>query len=123
MVKLALGSLVVAGIYSLAPAPESQHVHQWKPSRAIERQYLKAYALREQSPQQGRCLLELWQRESGWRHDANNPESSAYGIAQVLRTPRTLTPYQQVDRGLKYIKHRYQTPCRAWRHWQRHEWY
>lgn len=34
--------------------------------------------------QQVTCLDELWTRESGWRADAKNPQSGAYGIAQAL---------------------------------------
>jgi len=30
------------------------------------------------------CLVNLWNRESGWRHTADNPTSSAYGIPQAL---------------------------------------
>jgi hypothetical protein len=30
------------------------------------------------------ALKELWSRESGWRHDAANPSSSARGIPQAM---------------------------------------
>jgi len=33
---------------------------------------------------QWNALVELWMRESGWKHTADNPTSSAYGIPQAL---------------------------------------
>lgn len=59
-----------------------------------------------------RCLEILWNRESQWDPRANNPKSSAYGIPQLLKL-KELDPYKQIDLGLKYITHRYQTPCKA----------
>jgi hypothetical protein len=61
------------------------------------------------------CLHELWHRESRWKHTADNPRSSAYGIPQILGLSPELNPYQQVDRGLDYIAHRHSSPCRALR--------
>ena len=56
---------------------------------------------------------ELWHRESRWNPKADNPRSSAYGIPQILRLSEKLSPIQQIDRGVAYIVHRYDTPCRA----------
>ena len=61
---------------------------------------------------QYRCLVELWTLESHWNHKANNPKSSAYGIPQLLNM-RSTNPYRQIELGLKYIAHRYDTPCKA----------
>jgi hypothetical protein len=70
-----------------------------------------------------RALLKLWGKESAWEHTADNPESSAYGIAQVLNTkPGTPAPLQ-IERGLEYIQHRYDKPSIAWSHWRKHNWY
>lgn len=69
------------------------------------------------------ALAKLWGKESAWNHKADNPRSSAYGIAQVLNTPRNSTIEYQVNNGLKYIVHRYGTPERAWAFWQRNGWY
>lgn len=69
------------------------------------------------------ALAALWGKESGWNWRAKNPRSSAYGIAQVLGTPEGSTIEYQVNMGLKYIVHRYDTPSNAWRHWQRNGWY
>ena len=69
------------------------------------------------------CLRELWQRESGWRWKADNPTSSAYGIAQVLKTPKHYTPRKQIRKGLEYISKRYGSPCRALQHHNNNNWY
>ena len=65
-----------------------------------------------------RCLELLWNAESRWDPRANNPNSSAWGIPQMLKL-KLLDPYRQIDAGLKYIAHRYKTPCKAWAHHQR----
>lgn len=69
-----------------------------------------------------RCLEKLWQKESNWRHEADNPTSSAFGIAQMLNETAT-HPAEQIENGIRYIIHRYGTPCDAWKFWQRHYWY
>ena len=69
------------------------------------------------------ALVKLWGKESAWNYRAKNPHSSAYGIAQVLGTPHGSTIEYQVNMGLKYIVHRYDTPTKAWSFWQRNGWY
>jgi hypothetical protein len=70
-----------------------------------------------------RSLLKLWGKESAWNHHADNPDSTAYGIAQVLNTkPGTPAPLQ-IEKGLEYIHHRYGKPSIAWAHWRKHGWY
>lgn len=68
------------------------------------------------------CLSKLYGKESAWNHLADNPHSSAFGIPQILGL-KTLDPFKQIDLGIKYIKHRYDTPCKAWRFHQKHGWY
>ncbi len=62
-----------------------------------------------------RCLELLWHYESRWNPRSDNPKSTAYGIPQLLRY-KEKDPYKQIDRGLKYIEHRYKTACKAWIH-------
>jgi hypothetical protein len=64
------------------------------------------------------CLIALWTRESRFDNHARpldgagRPRSSAFGIAQHLgETSRD--PATQILRGLRYISHRHDTPCRA----------
>jgi len=83
------------------------------------------------SARQHSCLVKLWNKESNWRWNADNPSSSAYGIPQALpgrkmasagRDWRT-NPVTQIKWGLKYIKGRYGSPCGAWSHSKARGWY
>jgi hypothetical protein len=73
------------------------------------------------------CLASLWGKESGWNPKAFNPIKvggrNAGGIPQILGLSPKLPAHVQIDRGLKYIKHRYSNPCRAWAFWQKGKWY
>ncbi|WP_298462147.1 ubiquitin-like domain-containing protein [uncultured Cellulomonas sp.] len=77
------------------------------------------------------CLVKLWKKESGWRVDAANPRSSAYGIPQALPGSKMASagadwrtnPATQITWGLGYIAGRYGTPCGAWSHSQAKHWY
>jgi hypothetical protein len=67
------------------------------------------------------CLQDLWNRESGWRYDAENA-SGAYGIPQALPGSKMASagpdwetnPATQIKWGLTYIKGLYGNPCSAW---------
>jgi hypothetical protein len=63
-----------------------------------------------------KCLEYLWSSESRFDHYADNPESSAFGIAQRLGE-RSENPRIQILKGLRYVSHRYDTPCKAWAFW------
>ena len=69
------------------------------------------------------CLDELIFRESSWDKDAANPKSSAYGLFQMLKTKPETPLRKQTERGIKYIKHRYDTPCNAISFHNRKGWY
>lgn len=72
---------------------------------------------------QRKCVYKLFYKESRFDHLAKNQQgSSAYGIAQVLHET-SKDPAIQILNAYKYIKHRYQTPCRAWSHHVRRNWY
>jgi hypothetical protein len=68
------------------------------------------------------CLLDLWNHESGWRYDAENPVTGAYGIPQALPGSKMASagadwetnPATQIRWGLGYIKEIYGNPCNAW---------
>ncbi|WP_433181128.1 lytic transglycosylase domain-containing protein [Actinoallomurus sp. CA-150999] len=76
------------------------------------------------------CLVNLWNRESGWNTHAANP-SGAYGIPQALPGSKMASAGSdwqnnattQIKWGLGYIKSRYSTPCGAWGHSQSTGWY
>jgi len=60
------------------------------------------------------CLKSLWTNESRFDHFAQNPASSAFGIAQLLGE-RSREPALQILRGLRYIDRRYGSPCKAYK--------
>lgn len=77
------------------------------------------------------ALKTLWHNESGWDNNAQNPTSTAYGIAQFLDStwagfgPKTSDPKKQIEYGIQYIKSRPDyggpvngTPSRALAMWQ-----
>jgi uncharacterized protein YabE (DUF348 family) len=77
------------------------------------------------------CLVNLWNRESGWRVNASNAYSGAYGIPQALPGSKMASagadwqtnPATQITWGLGYIAGRYGTPCGAWGHFTSTGWY
>ena len=77
------------------------------------------------------CLVALWNKESGWRVNAYNPYSGAYGIPQSLPGSKMASvgadwqtnPATQITWGLNYIQGRYGSPCGAWGHSQSVGWY
>jgi len=77
------------------------------------------------------CLVALWNRESGWRVNAYNAGSGAYGIPQSLPGDKMASagadwetnPATQISWGLGYIGGRYGSPCGAWEHSERVGWY
>lgn len=77
------------------------------------------------------CLVSLWNKESGWRADAANRSSGAYGIPQALPGSKMASagadwqtnPATQIAWGLGYISGRYGTACGAWGHSQSVGWY
>jgi hypothetical protein len=77
------------------------------------------------------CLVSLWSRESGWRVNAMNSSSGAYGIPQALPGSKMASAGgdwetnagTQIEWGLGYISGRYGTPCGAWGHSEDAGWY
>ncbi len=59
------------------------------------------------------CVNLLWTKESQWNPRSKNKHSTAFGIPQLLKMKET-NPFKQIDLGLRYIHHRYSTPCKAW---------
>lgn len=77
------------------------------------------------------CLDLIYSQESGWRWNADNPRSSAYGIPQALPgskmasagTDWATNPVTQIRWGLGYIRDRYGSPCQAWAFKRGRGWY
>ena len=69
------------------------------------------------------CIEELWHLESRWNYKAKNPRSSAAGIPQLLNLKEP-NPFRQIDKGLRYIEHRYSgSACKALQHHKIKGWY
>ena len=77
------------------------------------------------------ALVNLWERESNWNANAHNKSSGAHGIPQSLPASKMSSEgsdyytngYTQIRWGLKYIKERYGSPSKAWKHFQNKNWY
>lgn len=80
---------------------------------------------------QMKCLDHLWTKESGWKYNAKDADTEAYGIAQALPAWRMKSagadwktnPATQIVWGLGYIKERHKSPCLAWEHHKQQGWY
>ena len=112
----------------VAPAASSVPPVEAGTSRAIGLEMVLAHGWSES---EFACLDELWSRESGWRVNAANSSSGAYGIPQALPGSKMATagadwetnPRTQIAWGLGYVEGRYSTPCGAWAFFQSHNWY
>lgn len=101
-------------------------------STNANKQAIQKYAIKKMAEKYGwsgadvAALIELWNRESGWNPEANNPTSSAAGIAQKMTSihgPVENSYQGQVDWGLDYIAGRYGSPSAALAWHNQHNWY
>jgi hypothetical protein len=77
------------------------------------------------------CAANIITRESGWRVNAQNPSSSAYGLPQALPGSKMAAagpdwrtnPATQLTWMHSYVDQRYGGACPAWSWWQAHHWY
>ena len=75
------------------------------------------------------CLINLWNHESGWNPNSVNKNSKACGIPQALpcnkikKSEGSNSWKTQIRWGIKYINYRYDTPCKAWNHFKKKNWY
>jgi uncharacterized protein YabE (DUF348 family) len=105
------------------PAPTTVIVVTPGSAQAIAKSMMGTYGWNTTS--QFSCLVNLWNGESGWRWNATNPSSGAYGIPQAWPANKMATagadwrtnPRTQIRWGMGYIKGRYGTPCAAWSAW------
>ena len=101
----------------------------WRRRRGIAKRKMKDMGWDDGS--QFECLDTIFTEESGWRWDATNPDSGAYGIPQSLPAEKMASAGQdwrtnaatQIDWGLKYIHDRYGTPCGAYAERRAKGWY
>ena len=90
-------------------------------------QYAKQYGNYDDT--QMNCLINLWNRESGWNPNSYNKKSGACGIPQALPCSKISKSEgsndwkAQIRWGIKYVNARYKTPCGAWNHFTKKGWY
>jgi hypothetical protein len=109
----AVSAETVSAAPAVAPDPGSAQAYAYG-----------AVASRGWGEDQYSCLVSLWNKESGWRVNAANSSSGAYGIPQALPGSKMASAgadWQtsagtQIEWGLGYISGRYGTPCGAWAH-------
>lgn len=70
----------------------------------------------------------LVNKESGWKPDAQNPVSSAYGLMQMVDGTweggrKSTDPREQLRQGINYIRSRYGNPAAARAFHEKHGWY
>lgn len=124
-VRPAAEKVAALSVASGAAVTKSEKLSEGDP-RDIARALLPAYGF---SSDQFSCLDSLYMSESGWRIDADNPTSSAYGIPQALTQLHELpadymtSAESQIRWGLEYIQGSYGTPCSAWSFKASHGWY
>ena len=110
--------------YIKPPKPPKPTKATWSEKKANKRLAMRyAHAGWGWDLRQQECVYNIFMRESRFDHLAKNQEgSTAYGIGQMLNE-RSSNPDIQILHAYKYIKHRYTTPCNAWNHHLRRNWY
>lgn len=75
------------------------------------------------------CLINLWNRESGWNPNSRNKSSGACGIPQAypcskIKKQQGSNDWQaQIRWGINYVNYKYKSPCKAWKHFKNKGWY
>ena len=110
--RLARGVALAIGLSLFIPSAHAPALN------ITPKQY--AYFALNSNTTQYKCLATLWGKESAWRPEAVSYDGSAYGIPQMRNKKLIgMDANTQVIWGLRYIKHRYTTPCSALRHWRK----
>ena len=115
----AVALISFTGLAILMPS-QAQSVNQHS---FTSKDYIKSLLNNEQAL----CLIKLYGKESAFKTDAIgnlNGSKQTYGIPQ-LKNPiiKDMNAYNQINYGMKYIEHRYGSPCRAYAHWVKKGWH
>jgi TP901 family phage tail tape measure protein len=114
------GTMVIAGVTGAMAGPAGQYGSY----QALGQQMAGAYGWGGGA--EWTALNNVAMRESGWNPNAQNPTSSAYGIAQNIQGRSGYpdpSPAGQIAWMLAYIKSRYGDPIGAWQHEMSYGWY
>lgn len=101
--------------------------HQINPHEQTLKQFAKHQVHTLWTKRQWPCLKQIVWIESRWKHNAYNPETTAYGLGQLIGSRQYLKgkPFKQITKMMDYIAHRYPTDlaCEALQHHHRWAWY
>jgi len=94
-------------------------------------EYAESQILLEFGENQWKSFDNIIRHESGWKHTAKNPNSSAIGLCQTMYSlhKKTLVddfinnPTAQIDWCIDYAKERYGDPNSAWKFWKLNKWW
>ena len=123
-------SLLVNAAFAPQPAIPATVIYKERP--ALMQVNPKEIARELLTKKQFACFTKLVGKESAWTPKANNPESSASGIGQLLDGTYKNLGMKHSDSGvaqtvatLAYIGRKYGSggPCAAWTHFKRNSWY
>lgn len=70
-----------------------------------------------------RCALNIAYKESRYNVDSHNKSSGARGVWQLLWGKPEWSLLKQTEEAHKYVLHRYDTWCEAYRFHQERNWY
>jgi hypothetical protein len=105
-----MASAIAAALLIFNPKPASADMN------------LKLYAYNKMDWSEFQCYNWLIHKESRWDYKARN--GSHYGLGQMRSTwYRDLSPKQQINAHIKYIRHRYKDACDALHHLETRGWH
>lgn len=97
----------------IKPEPTKATMEQKKANKILARKI--AWAGYGWKGKEWVCLDRIFYKEAKYDHLAKNQSgSSAFGIGQRLKE-KSKDPMTQLLHTYKYIQHRYETPCKAWK--------
>ncbi len=121
-------SMFVNAAFAPQPAIPASIIYKERP--LLEQVEAKQLAKKLLTKKEFSCLTKLLGKESAWKAEAKNPTSSAKGIGQLLdATYRNLgmkhseASVAQLVATLAYIHRRHLTPCNAWDHFKKKNYY
>ena len=121
-------SMFVNAAFAPQPAIPASIIYKERP--ILKQVEAKQLAKKLLTKKEFSCLTKLLGKESAWKAEAKNPTSSAKGIGQLLdATYRNLgmkhseASVPQLVATLAYIHRRHLTPCNAWDHFKKKNYY
>ncbi len=121
-------SMIVNAAFAPQPAVPATVIYKEAP--ILKQVDAKELAKKLLTNKEYSCLAKLLGKESAWNAEAKNPKSSAKGIGQLLdATYRNLgmkhseASVPQLVATLAYIHRRHLTPCNAWDHFKKKNYY